>query len=154
MVNGNIDYDEKSVELNRQAMSKIHKSKVHLLNYNVFIIPKIEQLLEKYKHIAIVDKSFCCYGNKISCWVDIDGEDFGWIFLTCLNDDKEIDINKCRSKLFEIGLRIAKQESSSIMLISEGKKSGEVMFIDAASNGSVYRLVFYNDDFDTMSNLY
>lgn len=41
----------------------------------------LRYLFASYKLEEICIKNYCCYGEDIACWYDVEGTDFGWLFL-------------------------------------------------------------------------
>lgn len=37
-------------------------------------------LIDEFKHIELLEKHYCCHGSFISCWQDVEGEGYGWIW--------------------------------------------------------------------------
>lgn len=66
-----------------------------------FSIQYLEQLAETYKMCEFLEYDYCCRGEDHNCWIEVEGLDYGWLFL----NKKEEDMPKI---LFDHALKILK----------------------------------------------
>lgn len=41
----------------------------------------IRELYNQYKLIEVAKYHYCCYGPYLNCWIEVEGIDYGWLFL-------------------------------------------------------------------------
>lgn len=114
--------------------------RVRVCEWNPFIVANVLMLFDKFLKCSYAEYSFCCYGNKRSCWVDIEGQDFGWMFLDFNDDDLE-GIREALLKDMVVIVKNSKYENCKI-LIGENKNRAEILII--SEDDSNYILSFNN----------
>lgn len=116
-----------------------HNAEVY--EYTPFIKALVKQLFDQYKTCAYVQESFCCYGLERSCWSDIEGENFGWLFC---NYDIDNGYDGIRQKLLSDMNEMMDEDcvKSARIIVSKNKSDAEIRIVtDQESN---YRFLFGN----------
>lgn len=66
-----------------------------------YSVDYLKSLAEKYEMREFLEYSYCCRGEDHNCWIEVEGIDYGWIFLNY----KEAEMPKV---LFDHALSILK----------------------------------------------
>lgn len=128
----------KDIKLSIKEMRTEYKY-VHIYKWSPFLKAMVLMLFDKYKECSYNEYLFCCYGNKNPCWVEIEGQDFGWMFLNF-----EGDINGIRRSLLDNMLSMidSSENEDCRVIIGESKLKSELLIIN--QDGSNY-LFMFND---------
>lgn len=52
-----------------------------------FSFQMIHKLFQEYKDIEVAQVHYCCCGDEFSCWTDVEGIDYGWMWLYRKKED-------------------------------------------------------------------
>lgn len=117
-----------------------HYKKVASYEWSPFVTLKVLEFFNRFKECSHYEYSFCCNGNEYPCWVDVEGQDFGWMFL----DFEHGDVEGIRKALLRDMISIvddSKYEDCKI-IIGENKNRAEILIVNR--DGSNYTFSFNN----------
>lgn len=130
----------KDINYETKDMKRFYHN-AEIYEYTPFAKALVAQFFDQYKTCAYIEESFCCYGLKTSCWSDIEGEYFGWIFK---NYEVDNGYDGIRQRLLSDMNDIMELDciKSARIIVSKNKSDAEVRII--TENQSNYRFLFGN----------
>lgn len=109
--------------------------------WNPFIKVKIITLFNNYKHCSYMYYIFCSKEDKEPCWIDVEGEDIGWVFNQFDDDDIEGIRGKLLKDMFYIIDRVKNDDLK--IIIGQNINKSQVLIMDQ-DIGNNYIFTFSN----------
>lgn len=66
--------------LYNKLVNILYKELGHKYPRKYFSIRYISSLFKRYKIAEVATFHYCCYGDEKSCWTDVEGINYGWLF--------------------------------------------------------------------------
>ena len=94
--------------------------KVKIINHPELAKLAIFEMRNRYKHWMIQEYSFCCYVGKIPCWIDVEGEGFGWMWHN-FSDEETDEIDYPALKEHAYNYMLTQTENLNYYAIKKGE---------------------------------